>query len=78
MITAVGIHDQLERAVRESSVFQAIFSRLDIKIEKAMRGVANSSVELAYYNKSYKKSIDLLEITEVNPIYGGGTNEKNR
>ena len=78
VITAVGIPDQLERAVRESSVFQAISSRLDIKIEKAMRGVANSFVELAYYNKSYKKSIDLLEITEVNPIYGGGTNEKSR
>ena len=68
----------MERAVRESSVFQAISSRLDIKIEKAMQGVANSFVELADYNKSYKKSIDLLEITEVNPIYGGGTNEKRR
>ena len=70
VISAQGDTEKLDRAIRESSVYQTILSRLDVKIDKALDGVANSAVYIADYNKSYKKSIDLLKITEVNPTAG--------
>lgn len=63
-----GDTETLDRAIRESAVYQAISSRLDIRIEKALDGVANSYVHLGGYNRSYKKDIDLLKVTETNPV----------
>lgn len=64
-ISAWGDTEELENAIRNSVIYQATSSRLIFEISPVSM---ETSVKIASYNKSYKKSIDLLKTTEVSPI----------